>query len=72
MFINKDHKDSRGQGLKGSSDLLKNYKELKVWNRIVKKALEPLNPRILESFVSTNLEKHHKSIIKQRSYYEKP
>ena len=26
-------KDSRGQGFKGSSEMLKNYKELKVWQK---------------------------------------
>jgi hypothetical protein len=26
-------KDSRGQGFQGSSEMLKNYKELKVWQK---------------------------------------
>ncbi len=44
-------------GIEDSSKMLKNYKELKVWKRIVEtliksleKTLEPLNPCILESF----------------------
>ena len=28
-----DEKDSRGQGFKDSSEMLKNYKELKVWQK---------------------------------------
>ena len=27
------NKDSRGQGFKGSSEMLENYKELKVWQK---------------------------------------
>ncbi len=46
-----DHKDSRGQGVRDSSDLLKNYKELKIWKKIVKTLIKSLekNTRTLES-----------------------
>ncbi len=52
--------------------MLKNYKDLKVWQRSYqlcldiykltkgKQALEPLNPGILESFLATKLEKNLK------------
>ncbi len=46
-YLEKDHKDSRGQGVRGSG---KEYRS--------KKALDPLNPRILESFTPTNREKN--------------
>lgn len=35
-----DHKDSRIQGVKGSSEIFKNYKELKVWQRSYQLYLE--------------------------------
>jgi len=35
-----DHKDSRSQGFRGSSEMLKNYKELKVWQRSYQLCLE--------------------------------
>jgi hypothetical protein len=31
----RDHKDPRGQGIMGSSEMLKNYKELKVWQKSI-------------------------------------
>ncbi|RJP59702.1 MAG: four helix bundle protein [Deltaproteobacteria bacterium] len=67
-----DEEDSRGQGFEDSSEMLKNYKELKVWqksyqlcpdiyNKIIgKQTLESLNPRILYHFLPTNSEKNLK------------
>jgi four helix bundle protein len=36
----KDHQDSRGQGVRDSSKMLKNYRELKVWQRSYRLCLE--------------------------------
>ncbi len=35
-----DEKDSRGQGVKDSSEMLKDYKELKVWQKSYQLCLE--------------------------------
>ena len=35
-----DDRDSRGQGFKGPSEMLKNYKELKVWQKSYQLCLE--------------------------------
>ena len=43
FFMNgrwQDHTDSRTQGAKGLSEMLKNYKELKVWQRSYQLCLE--------------------------------
>ncbi|RJP59794.1 MAG: hypothetical protein C4549_01780 [Deltaproteobacteria bacterium] len=57
-----DDKDSSGPGFKDSSEMLKNYKELKdaeIPDKItIKQTLESLNPRILDHFLTTNWEKN--------------
>ena len=57
-----DDEDSRGLGFKDSSEMLKNYKELKdaeIPDKTIRKqTLESLNPRILDHFLPTNWEKN--------------
>ena len=42
-------KGSRGQGFKGSSEMLKNYKELNVWQKSYELCLKIYRPKLIGS-----------------------